>query len=157
MRYFVPKKRSNREQTFRKTTFVPKNRQNPEQTRGADNSDPWRSGYKSFPAYIRPVLLEPLGEMVLGVEEVYGKAYPACCKYYDCSDDFAYEGDGLLENVDDGNYRKDYADNVNDAHILYIFQFSKNTAFFGKYLYLKKQFYDSNTEDRAWNLACPGQ
>lgn len=83
--------------------------------------------------------------MVLGVEEVYGKAYPACCKYYDCSDDFAYEGDGLLENVDDGNYRKDYADKINDAHICYNFQFSKNTAFFGKYLYLKKHLYDSNT------------
>ena len=37
IRRFVPKKRSIREQTFRKTTFVPKKRQIPEQTHGSDN------------------------------------------------------------------------------------------------------------------------
>ena len=38
MRYFVPKKRSNREQTFQKFTFVPKYRQNREQTHGTGNN-----------------------------------------------------------------------------------------------------------------------
>lgn len=63
--------------------------------------------------------------MVLGVEEVNGKTDPARSKYYYCGNDFSYEGDGLLENVENCYYRKDYADNVNDAHILYIFSFPK--------------------------------
>lgn len=61
-------------------------------------------------------LLEPLGEMVLGIQIVNCQANPARCEHEDGGDNLAYEGDGFLENVEDGDDGKNYANDVNDAH-----------------------------------------
>ncbi len=59
-------------------------------------------------------LLEPLSNVVLRVEEVDQEADPAGGEHQDGADDFTHEGDGLLEDVengDDGQYEADEIDN----------------------------------------------
>ena len=71
MRYFVPKKRSNREQTFQKFIFVPKNRQNREQTHGTGN------GLKTIvymPEKQEPELMYKLFDGVVGSMDELVKA-----------------------------------------------------------------------------------
>ena len=61
------------------------------------------------------MLLEPLGQVILGVEVVDDEADPAGDEHQDDRDDLAHEGDGLLNDVEDGEDGKDDADDVNDG------------------------------------------
>ena len=60
-------------------------------------------------------LLEPLGEVVLGVEVVDDEADPAGDEDQDDGDDLSDGGDRFLDDVKDGEDGKDYADDVNDG------------------------------------------
>ena len=76
----------------------------------------WEQGHRP----VRPTrpdgrLLEPLGEVVLGVEEVDDEADPAGQEDDDRRDDLADEADGLLEDVDDGEDGENEADDVDNG------------------------------------------
>ena len=60
-------------------------------------------------------LLEPLGEVVLRVEVVHHEADPAGDEHQDAGDDLAHEGDGLLDDVEDGEDREDQTDEIDDG------------------------------------------
>ena len=60
-------------------------------------------------------LLEPLGEVVLRVEVVDDEADPAGDEHQDAGDDLAHEGDGLLDDVEDGEDREDQTDEIDDG------------------------------------------
>ena len=60
-------------------------------------------------------LFEPVGDMVLGVEVVHEQADPARRQDYDGADDLSDQRDGFLENVDDGEDRKDQTDEIDDG------------------------------------------
>ena len=60
-------------------------------------------------------LLEPLGEVILRVEVVHHEADPAGDEHQDAGDDLAHEGDGLLDDVEDGEDREDQTDEINDG------------------------------------------
>ena len=60
-------------------------------------------------------LLEPLGEVILRVEVVNDEADPAGDEDQDGGDDFAHEGDGLLDDVEDREDGEDDTDDVNDG------------------------------------------
>ena len=65
------------------------------------------------------MLFEPLGEAIPGKEIVHGQADPAGSENDDGGDNLAHEGDGLLEDVDDGEDCENNANNVNECcHIL---------------------------------------
>ena len=53
--------------------------------------------------------------MILRVEVVDGETNPAGDEHQDAGNHFAHEGDGLLDDVDDGEDREDEADKVNDG------------------------------------------
>ena len=53
--------------------------------------------------------------MILRVEVVDDEADPAGDEHQDAGNNLAHEGDGLLEDVDDGEDREDEADKVNDG------------------------------------------
>ena len=53
--------------------------------------------------------------MILRVEVVHGEAYPAGDEHQDAGDDLAHDGDGLLDDVDDGEDREDQTDVVNNG------------------------------------------
>ena len=60
-------------------------------------------------------LLEPLGEVILGEEVVDEESDPAGDENEHDGDDFAYGGDGFLEDVKDGKDREDDTGNVDDG------------------------------------------
>ena len=62
-----------------------------------------------------PRLLEPLGEMVLGVEVVNDQANPAGGQHEDGGDNLSDKGNRFLDDVDDGEDGKDDADDVDDG------------------------------------------
>jgi len=53
--------------------------------------------------------------MVLGVEVVDGYAHPAGDQHQDAADKFSNQGDGFLENVDDGQDGQDKTCNVKNG------------------------------------------
>ena len=53
--------------------------------------------------------------MVLGVEIIHQKADPAGDEHQDGGNDLSSYGDGLLENVQNGQYCQYDTDDVNDA------------------------------------------
>ena len=60
-------------------------------------------------------LLEPLGDVILRVEVVDDEADPAGAEHEDGADDLSDDGDGFLENVNDGEDGKDDTDDVDDG------------------------------------------
>ena len=60
-------------------------------------------------------LLEPLGQVILGVEIVNGQADPAGNEDQDDGDDLSDDGNRLLGDVDDGEDGEDDTDDVNDG------------------------------------------
>ncbi len=60
-------------------------------------------------------LFEPVGEVVLCVEVIDQEAKPAESQYQNAADDLADQGNGFLEDVEDGDDCEDYADDVNEC------------------------------------------
>ena len=60
-------------------------------------------------------LLEPLCEMILCVKVVDDEADPAGDKHQNAGNDLAHEGDGLLDDVEDGEDREDQTDEIDDG------------------------------------------
>ena len=60
-------------------------------------------------------LLEPLGEVILGIEVVDDEADPAGGEHEDGGDDLADGGDRLLDDVKDGEDGEDDADDVDEG------------------------------------------
>ena len=76
-----------------------------------------RSGDKAGPYNVQIIcrLFKPLDEMVLGPQVVDGKADPAGQKDDNGRNDFSGKGNGLLEDVKDGQNGENDADNVNNS------------------------------------------
>ena len=77
------------------------------------------TGLQSYEYFLtlqpKGLLFEPFDEMVLGIEEIHGEADPAGGQDDDGGNDLPDKGDGLLDDVQNGDDRKDNTDDVNDA------------------------------------------